>query len=340
MFHARGSILRIVGGSEIAAGVLFALTLGVPLVTDNLFVFTVLNQILIAAVASLSVYLMLRVGLLTFATPAFMAIGGYTVAIASLAGLTDVIVLTLASFVLPALVALPLGALILRLRGTYFVLVTFVLTEILQLFIFVTPAITGGSNGIAGIPALDLFGASLADNRSVLQLAGGLAVLAALITVFLTRYFRQQFAAIEENEVLAQSLGLIVWRYNLLAFAIAAGVAGLAGFSLVNMLLTAHPSSFTAVAAVDYIAYAIIGGRTSILGPVIGSGVLVTASNFFGGQGQYSQGLYGLLIIAVVLIAKGGIVGTVGAFLRRLRSALPSARHALRKPVPGGVRSR
>jgi branched-chain amino acid transport system permease protein len=311
------SLLRRLGGAEVVTVVLFTLALFVPWVTENLFVFSLLNQILIASVAALSVYIMLRMDLLSFATPTFMAIGGYTVAMASLAGVTDVALLTLASFVLPALVALPLGALVLRLRGTYFVLVTFVLTEILQLLIFATPTLTGGSNGIAGIPPLDLFGIALADNRAVLQLAAGLAVVAALFTAVLTRCFRAHFAAIEENEVLAQSLGLVVWKYKLLGFVVAAGVAGIAGFSLVNMLLTAHPSSFTATAAVDYIAYTIIGGRTSILGPVAGSAVLVTASNLFGGQGQYAQGLYGLLIIAVVLAAKTGIVGTIAVLFRR-----------------------
>ncbi len=336
MFRARASVIRTLGCAEIATAVLFALAFLVPFVSDSLFLLSLLNQILIASVASLSVYVMLRMDLLTFATPAFMAIGGYTVAMTSLAGMTDVLLLTLASFILPALVALPLGALVLRLRGTYFVLVTFVLTEILQLIIFVTPSLTGGSNGIAGIPPLMLFGVPLDDNRAVLLLAAGLALLATLITAAVTRGFRQHFAAIEENEVLAESLALAVWRYKLLGFVVAAGIAGLAGFSLVNMLLTAHPSSFTAIAAVDYIAYTIIGGTTSILGPVVGSALLVTASNLFGGQGEYSQGLYGLLIVAVVLMARGGIVGTVEAFLRRPRPASLRAPGAVGKPVQEG----
>jgi branched-chain amino acid transport system permease protein len=333
MPQRRASLLRRIGGAEIATLLVFVLACGVPFVSDSLFVFTVLNQILIASVAALSVYVMLRMDLLSFGTPAFMALGGYTVAIASLAGWTDVIVLTLAAFAVPALVALPLGTLVLRLRGVYFVLVTFVLTEIMQLLLFSTPKLTGGSNGIAGIPPLTLFGISVGDNRSVLLLAAGLALFATLVTTVLTRTVRQHFAAIEENEVLAQSLGLAVWRYKLLGFVVAAGIAGLAGFSLVNMLLTAHPSSFSAVAAVDYIAYTIIGGRTSILGPVIGSSLLVTASNFFGGQGQYSQGLYGLLIIAVVLVAKGGIVGTCAALLRRARPSPAGARVPLANSV-------
>ena len=79
------------------------------------------------------------------------------------------------------------------------------------------------------------------------------------------------------------------------------------------MLLTAHPSSFDSSTAVDFIAYTIIGGRVSILGPVLGTGALVYATNLFGTHGQYAQGLYGVLILVVVLAARGGIVGTIGA---------------------------
>lgn len=317
--------LCMLRGVETATIAALALALVAPVITDDLFVFSLLDQILIASIASLSVYVMLRMDLLTFATPAFMAIGGYAVAIASLSGFTDVLLLTVISAVLPALAALPLGTLILRLRGTYFVLVTFVVTEIMQLLLFSMPAVTGGPNGIAGIPTLTLFGAALSDNRSVLYLSGGLAISAALITAVLQRNFGEHFAAIKENEVLAQSLGLAVWRYKLLGFVTAAGLGGIAGFSLVNMLLTAHPSSFTATTAINSIAYTIIGGQSSMLGPVIGSTILVTASNFFGGQGRYSQGLYGLLIMAVVLVAKGGIVGTAASLLRRARPSAPPA---------------
>ena len=316
-------LAETVGGAEIASLMILTLCLGVPFVTTDPLVYSVSNQALIAVTAAFSVYLMLRMNLLTFAVPAFMALGGYAVALASLGGVTDAVVLTVLSFAVPAVVALPLGALVLRLRGVYFVLVTFVLTEILQLVLFETPGLTGGANGLAGIPAATVFGMALADNRSVLVLATVLTLVSAGITAAVTRRFRQHFAAIEENEILAQSLGLVVWRYKALGFVVAAGLAGLAGFSLVTMLLTAHPTSFSSGAAVNYIAYTIIGGRTSILGPMVGSALLVWASNVFGGQGEYSQGLFGLLIIVVVLVAKGGIVGTVGPLLRRL---LPAGR--------------
>jgi branched-chain amino acid transport system permease protein len=313
----RAALTRRLGGAEIAAVAIFIVVFAIPLSTKSIMVYSVLNQVLIGVVATFSVWIMLRMNLLSFATPAFMAIGGYTVAIAGRYDITNAFLLTAGAFIMPALVAVPLGALVLRLRGTYFVLVTFVLSQIMQLVLFETPSLTGGSNGIAGIPAGTLLGTELATNRQVLLFACGLALLATLITAALTRYFRQHFAAIEENEILAESLGLVVWRYKALGFVVSAGVAGLAGYSLVNMLLTAHPSSFDSVTAVDFIAYTIVGGRSSILGPIVGSSLLIYATNLFGTHGQYAQGLYGVLILVVILAARGGIVGTVGALLRR-----------------------
>jgi branched-chain amino acid transport system permease protein len=316
-----GGLIRRLGGAEIAAVLIFVASFAVPLLTKDVLVYSVMNQTLVSVVATFSVWIMLRMNLLSFATPAFMALGGYTVAILGQHDITNAAVLTLGSFAVPALVAVPLGALVLRLRGTYFVLVTFVLAQIMQLLLFETPGLTGGSNGISGVPPVNLLGIDMMTNRQVLLFACGIALLATLITAVLTRYFRRHFAAIEENEILAESLGLVVWRYKALGFVISAGVAGLSGFSLVNMLLTAHPSSFDSIIAVDFIAYCIIGGRGSILGPVIGTGLMVYATNLFGTHGQYAQGLYGVLILVVILVARGGIVGTVGALLRGRRAA-------------------
>jgi branched-chain amino acid transport system permease protein len=167
------------------------------------------------------------------------------------------------------------------------------------------------------VPPVTLLGVDMMTNRQVLLFACGLGFLATLITALLTGWFRQHFAAIEENEILSESLGLVVWRYKAMGFVVAAGIAGLAGFSLVNMLLTAHPSSFSSESAVDFIAYTIIGGRGTILGPLAGTALLVYATNMFGTHGQYAQGLYGVLILVVVLAARGGIVGTIQKLFRR-----------------------
>jgi branched-chain amino acid transport system permease protein len=314
------SFVRFCGAAELTSIGILVLAFGIPLLSSSPFLVSLVTQILIAIPAAFSVYVMLRMDLMTFAVPAFMAMGAYSAAIVGLrASITDTIVLTALSFAVPALVALPLGALVLRLRGVYFVLVTFLLSQITQLLLFETPKLTGGSNGLAGMPATTLFGVALEDNRAVLFLAIALALLAAAITMVLTRYYRQHFAAIKENQILAESLGLVVWHYKMLGFAVAAGLAGIAGFSLVNMLLTAHPSSFSAMSSVDYIAYTIVGGAGSMFGPIVGSALLVTANNMFSNRGEYSPGFFGLLIIIVVLAMKDGIVGTAIKLAQRYR---------------------
>lgn len=321
----RGSRVRSIckaNAQEIASIVLIASAFVIPAVGDNPLAYSLANQALIAVTATFSVYIMLRMNLLTFAVPTFMAVGGYTAAICGLRyGMTDIIVLAVLSFAVPALLALPLGALVLRLRGVYFVLVTFVLTQITQLVLFETPGLTGGSNGLVGMPVVTLFGFALADNRGVLLASTGVALAGALITAAVTGAFRQHFAAIEENELLAQSLGLVVWHYKAFGFVVAAGISGLAGFALVNMLLTAHPSSFSPLSSVNYIAYAIIGGKSSMLGSVIGGTLLVVASDMFSTRGEYSQFLFGLLIVIIVLVAKDGIFGALAQMFSRLMPA-------------------
>ena len=306
------NLIHRFGASELIALAVMALALMLPAIITDAAAVSVLTQFMIAAMGALSVYIMLRMDLMFFAVPAFMAIGGYTAAILSAHhDITDLFVLTAASFGLPFLLAIPLGLLTLRMKGVYFVLVTFVLAEIMPLILFETPGLTGGSNGIAGLPAVTIFGDAYAieSNNSVLMLACGLALLAVVLTVVLTRYFRAQFDSIREDEVLAQSLGLPIARYKIIGFCFAAGIAGLAGFALVEMLMTAHPSSFSAMSSVNYVAYAIVGGQSAILGPLLGAGILVWAANLFSLQGEISQGLFGLVLIVAVVFAKGGLIG-------------------------------
>lgn len=292
----------------------------VPLVSTNPQVLSQTNLILIAATAALGVYIMQRLDLMSFAVPAFMAVGGYTVAILSLRlGITDIFVLSAAAFLVPVLCAIPLGSLILRLKGVYFVLVTFVLTEIVQLLLFEAEPLTGGANGLVGMPPVALFGMDLWDNSHVVLTTCALAFAGILITAAFTRWYRYEFAAIETNDVLAESLGLPVWKYKAMAFCVAAGVSGFAGFALVNMLLTAHPTSFAPMSSITYITYAIVGGKRTILGSLVGAIVLVSATNYFALSGELSPGLFGVLIIVVTLVARGGLVGIAITLIKRLR---------------------
>jgi branched-chain amino acid transport system permease protein len=282
----------------------------VPLVTTNPWLNSLTYQSAIGVSAAVSVYVMMRMGLLSFTVPAFMAIGGYSAAMLSKSGTTELIPLMLIAFVVPAIASLPLGMLVLRLKGVYFIFVTFIFNEILQLIIFETPTLTGGSDGISGIPAATLFGMSLGMPSRQVLVSVAICVVASLAALLVTQRFRPEFTSIEENETLAESLGVAVWKYRTIGFVASAGVSGLAGFALVNILSTAHPSSFASWSVNSYIAYLFVGGRATMLGVVVGSFVLVVMMNIFSGYAQYSAGMFGILLLAVMMGAPGGIVGT------------------------------
>jgi ABC-type branched-subunit amino acid transport system ATPase component len=234
------------------------------------------------------------------------------------------------------LFAIPLGLLVLRLRGVYFIFFTFILNEVSQIAIFETPGLTGGSDGISGVPPAALFGITFGAPNRVVLVTVIVGVLAALVTLAVTERFRAEFSAIEENEPLAESLGLVVWRYRMIGFLASAGVSGLAGFALVHQLSVAHPSEFTSFAAVNYIAYAVVGGTGSMLGPVVGAMLMVTMSNLFSTKGLYASALFGVLLTSVVMIAPDGLVGEARKFFApaagRCRRARSDGRSSPMKP--------
>jgi branched-chain amino acid transport system permease protein len=272
-------------------------------------------------VASLAVYIMLRMNLLSFTVPTFMAVGGYTAAMISTHGATNLLLLLAGAFVMPVLIAIPLGMLVLRLKGVYFIFFTFILNEVAQVVLFETPGLTGGSNGIAGIPPVTFFGVALGQPNHLVLVTVITGILAAAATLAVTQRFRAEFAAIDENETLAESLGVAVWKYRTIGFVASAGVAGLGGFAVVNQLSTAHPSEFTSFSAINYVAYAFVGGKGTILGPVVGATLLILMSNYFSSQGAYAAALFGLLLMSVVMIAPGGIVGEMRRLLGNWNSA-------------------
>lgn len=309
--------------------------LAVPFIDAGPLLRSLTHQIIIGLTAALAVYIMLRMRLLSFTVPAFMAIGGYTAAILATSGTTNLLVLLLAAFIVPTLVAIPLGFLVLRLKGVYFIFFTFILNEVFQVAIFETPGLTGGSDGIAAVPPATFFGADLGSASMLVLVTVIAGLLAALITLAVTHRFRPEFAAIEENEPLTESLGIAIWWYRSIGFLASAGVAGLAGFALVHQLSVAHPSSFTSFSAINYVAYAIVGGTGTLLGPVVGTVLLVTMSNVFSGQGLYSAALFGLLLTTAVMVAPEGIVGELRKLIdgwRRKRRTPSQHREASHEP--------
>ena len=211
--------------------------------------------------------------------------------------------------------ALLIGGVSFRLRGPYFALSTIAFTEILRLTAKNLPAITGGDVGVQ-VPAL--FHDHI--SRSFYWAAVALASLAFALTVSISRAkFGYYLMAIREDEDTALSVGIDAARTKLAALLISAALSAVGGALYASIFLFIVPDQVFALDVSNEIAIvAMLGGAGTVLGPIVGSVVLETASEMFKNTFKEAhQLIFGGLLVVVVLFLPGGIVGAITGFLRR-----------------------
>lgn len=265
----------------------------------------------IAAVMATSLRFVLLIGELNFATAAFFGIGAYcTGYVTNNADLP--FVLTLAASSLLALTAsIVFGAVTLRVKGPYFLLIGFAFTEALRILYTRVDAL-GGNSGLVGIfpPAwLDTIFQPIA------------ALLCFVLILALLRVERSRlgriFVAIRDNESVVRSVGHPVFAIKILCFAIASAVAGLVGSLHAFAYNVISPLDFGFMLSTFALAYLKVGGEDSPLGPILGAVLLVGIASYAQSLGGNEHVLYGLAIILSVLFMPKGLMGL--ASLRRGR---------------------
>ena len=231
------------------------------------------------AILGISVYLPLMAGQLSLATPGFYALGGYIAAIASTKMLTTtagawpigwVLLEMLVAGMVSGLLAVILGVPVLRLRGIYLAIATIAFVEILRV-VALNLDITGGAVGIFGIP--QPFSSTLEYLWIALPLLG-------LSMMFMYRLEKirvgRALIAIREDELAADSMGINPTYYKVLAFTLAAILAGMVGAVSAHFLNTWNARQGTFDASVIFLAFVLIGGSRTFWGPVVG-GIILTA---------------------------------------------------------------
>jgi branched-chain amino acid transport system permease protein len=211
--------------------------------------------------------------------------------------------------------ALLIGGVSFRLRGPYFVLSTIAFAEILRLAAKNLPGLTGGD---VGVPVPALFHGNI--NRSFYWAAVTLASLAFALTVIISRAkFGYYLMAIREDEDTALSVGIDAARIKVAVLLISAALTAAAGALYASIFLFVVPDQVLALDVSNEIAIvAMLGGAGTVLGPIVGSVVLETASEIFKNTFMEAHLLiYGVLLVVVVLFMPGGIVGTITGLLRR-----------------------
>ncbi|MCI5075394.1 branched-chain amino acid ABC transporter permease [Oricola sp.] len=267
-------------------------------------------MVCLMAILALSLNMMLRVGQLSLAQVVFMATGAYGSSLMSIGwGLPPALSVPIAG-IGSGFLALVLGPLLLRIRGVYFVLLTFSLGQIVNLILQDMTGVTGGNSGLFGIPRFELFGMRLARPENFYPFA--LALLALSLAGAAALYRSRAGAvmqSIEQNEDLSRSLGVNVLAWRVGVFGLSGLLAGISGACYAHFIGFISPAAFTFAISVNILVINVIGGVASPLGPLIGAVLLVPLPEVLRDAQQYQLLVYGLLLIGFLAFFPSGITG-------------------------------
>lgn len=278
----------------------------------HLAVLTCLNILIVNGLAIVG-----RSGQLSFGHAAFVAIGAYVSVLLSSALGWNIFLSGLAGMAIAALFAAMLGWVILRLKGVYFVLVTFSFGELMRLALLDWSELTGGANGIANIKPADIFG-FVFDTRARFY---GLALVVAIASIWVMKKLfasplGQSIDAVSDNPALAESTGLSVHRIQLVAFVMGCAMAALGGVLQARYIGFISPESFNPGLSVAFIIMLVIGGRKSVWGPLVGALVLTPLPELFRGAVQTQHIFYGAALILILRFMPGGLISLSERFKR------------------------
>jgi branched-chain amino acid transport system permease protein len=275
-------------------------------------------MIAIFGIVAVGTRLVLMTGQWTFGQAVFMTVGSYASAmLTSYLGLSFWLALPIAG-IAAAVFAILFGYPTLRLKGAYFTIVTLVLNIVVRQIILVTPDISGGSSGFRGtIPYpehifLPFLGVSIefAGKVPFYYLIWFIAVLSVMAMYAMEKsQLGIIFRAIKQSDILAQSVGINIGLYKLVAFAAAGFFAGLAGSFYTHYFIIAHPDALTMWDSIFVVTYAVIGGMGSTIGPILGSALLIGGFEVLRVAPSYQAVGFSLILLLVTRYLPGGIIG-------------------------------
>ncbi len=306
--------MKLIGKKGFWVGVVCVAALAVPPYIDSPLVrhFLVLVGINIILVLSLDLVVGM-LGLSALGHAGFMGIGAYTSALLVLGQGASFLVGLASGTAMAALFGVLIGYPSLRLGGHFFVVVTFITGIVLNLFFTNLVSITNGPMGLPGIPAPSIAGFSFNDKLSYYYL-----VLVFITLVLLVKWrihssrMGWALAAIREEEDLAKAVGIRSHRYKVAAFALSTAGAGMAGALYAHYLRFIGPASFDFLHSFDLFVMNLVGGKATLLGPIIGPTLLTAideASRVF--RPELARIAFGISLIFIILYMPQGIVGLI-----------------------------
>ena len=261
----------------VIAGLILLFSL-VPVISGN-YALYILNHIAIAIIAAVGLNLLIGyTGLISLGHGAFFGVGAYTAAI--LVSRLDLpfSLAVVSAGIVTALVGMVFGLPSARMKHLYLTVATLAGQFIVQYLFVHWDKLTGGAEGIV-LPKVTLFGMDIRNDLTFFFIVFSCCVVMTWLAVNIVRTrFGRAFVAIRDNDRAAEGMGIPVFRYKLLSFAISSFYAGFAGGLWALYAGSITPEPFTLSLSIEYIAMVIIGGLGSIAGSVFGA-IFITVLN-------------------------------------------------------------
>ncbi|WP_301275439.1 branched-chain amino acid ABC transporter permease [Dechloromonas sp.] len=275
---------------------------------DQAFYIGFATRVLIFALAASSLNLVLGFGgMVSLGHAAFLGAGAYAAAICQQAGINEALIAFPAAMAAAGLLALLVGAISLRTRGVYFIMITLAFAQ-MAYYLFVSARAWGGDDGLPLNGRMQFAGIPMSDDQTLYFVAFSAFTAAMLLFGRLAdARFGRTLQAIRENETRMAALGYPVFRYRLLAFVLGGAFAGLAGALLANLTGLASPNLLQWTQSGTLLVMVIIGGVGYLYGGVVGAVVLLLLEESLVGVTEHWHIILGLLLLAIVLFAPKGV---------------------------------
>jgi branched-chain amino acid transport system permease protein len=302
--------------------------------TGNTFMMTLFTRIVILAIAAVSLNLIMGFGgMVSFGHAAYLGIGGYVVGILAKEGIDSGFLQWPLALLLSGLFALGVGALSLRTRGVYFIMITLAFAQVVY---YVANGLDryGGDDGLTIQRRSDFGGLVNLSNRTVFYYLCLILLLATVYGVW--RVVNSRFGMViqgaRSNDRRMQAIGFPTFRYKLTCFVIAGVLCGLSGVLLANHTNFISPALMHWTRSGDLIVMAVLGGMGSVFGPVLGAVALlvleealphligfisqIVTGKEVAAAKEYWQLILGPMLLLIVLYARGGIDGLIASARR------------------------
>jgi len=282
----------------------------IPLVSSN-YMLRVVNITMITYICVLSMFIVFGMaGQISFAQAGFWGVGAYITAILTVKLQLSPVIAIFASVLGTGLIAAILGLALFRLHGHYFGFSTIGVVMILNGLFQNWKPVTGGADGIGGIPAFGIGSWEFTSEMNNFHLILVIVVAVSIITYIVQRSaLGRSFMAIRDNEIAAKCMGVNSYKTKIIAFTLAAMYCGIAGSLFAFLTSYISATTFTFPQSALYLVMLMLGGYNTLAGPVVGTLLLMLLPEWFRFLQEYILLIYGLGVMVLMVVMPDGLIG-------------------------------